>query len=121
MAGWDSGRVHTVAMGRGETEMENTEDASTMLSIQKKYYDFLRNFRADSIFKYREALTQHYRRGNSTVIVELSDVATFDTELLTSLQKRPDSQLRLFEAAAHDVLQRSMLPSFERIAAVFEP
>ena len=30
MAGWDSGRVHTVAMGRGETEMENTEDASTM-------------------------------------------------------------------------------------------
>ena len=55
------------------------------------------------------------------MIVELSDVATFDTELLTSLQKRPDSQLRLFEAAAHDVLQRSMLPSFERIAAVFEP
>jgi len=48
------------------------------------------------------------------VIVELADVAAFDTELLTSLQKRPDFQLRLFEAAARDVLQRSVLPSIER-------
>mmetsp|Transcript_31505 Transcript_31505/g.102355 ORF Transcript_31505/g.102355 Transcript_31505/m.102355 type:complete len:566 (+) Transcript_31505:171-1868(+) len=82
--------------------------------VQKKFYDFLRNFRADSVFKYREALTQNYRRHDSLVIVELADVAAFDTELLTSLQKRPDFQLRLFEAAARDVLQRSVLPSIER-------
>ena len=79
--------------------------------------------------RYREALTQNYRfafffffqfehrRHDSLVIVELADVAAFDTELLTSLQKRPDFQLRLFEAAARDVLQRSVLPSIERIDA----
>jgi DNA replication licensing factor MCM5 len=89
-------------------------DARNTLMVQKKFYDFLRNFRADSVFKYREALTQNYRRHDSLVIVELADVAAFDTELLTSLQKRPDFQLRLFEAAARDVLQRSVLPSIER-------
>lgn len=81
---------------------------------QKRFYDFLRNFRADSVFKYREALTQHYRRGEPMMIVELADIAAFDSELLTSLQKRPEDELRLFEAAACDVLQRSVLPTLER-------
>ena len=116
--------------------------------VQKKFYDFLRNFRADSVFKqiiprvhehmpatcYNFQVPRgsdsklqvciffffvqfEHRRHDSLVIVELADVAAFDTELLTSLQKRPDFQLRLFEAAARDVLQRSVLPSIERIDA----
>ena len=53
------------------------------------------------------------------MVVELADIAAFDSELLTSLQKRPDDQLRLFEAAACDVLQRSIIPTLERKSAVF--
>ena len=53
------------------------------------------------------------------MIVELADIAAFDSELLTSLQKRPDDQLRLFEAAACDVLQKSIIPTLERTPTVF--
>lgn len=61
----------------------------------------------------------HLRRGEPMMIVELADIAAFDSELLTSLQKRPEDELRLFEAAACDVLQRSVLPTLERMLAVF--
>ena len=50
--------------------------------------------------------------------MELADIAAFDSELLTSLQKRPDDQLRIFETAACDALQRSVLPTSGREASV---
>jgi hypothetical protein len=77
--------------------------------MQKRYADFLRNFRADSVFKYRELLIQHHRRGELTITVELSELGLFDGALLTSLQKSPEDQLDLFEAAANDVLRRAVL------------
>lgn len=83
------------------------------LAAQKKFYDFIRNFRADSAFKYRDSLAQQYRRGDATVVVELADIALFDGELLASLQKRPDDQLNLFEEAAFDALRRSIIPATE--------
>jgi len=81
--------------------------------LQKKYTEFLRNFRADSTFKYRESLLQHYRRGDSTIVVDLAELALFDRELLALLQKWPDDQLKMFEAAASDALQRELLPNPE--------
>lgn len=60
--------------------------------------------------RYRESLLQHYRRGDLTIIVELAELALFDRELLASLQSRPDDQLKIFEAAASDTLQREVIP-----------
>mmetsp|Transcript_4360 Transcript_4360/g.13790 ORF Transcript_4360/g.13790 Transcript_4360/m.13790 type:complete len:104 (+) Transcript_4360:130-441(+) len=85
--------------------------------VQKKYTEFLRNFRADSTFKYRELLLQHYRRGDSTIVVDLAELALFDRELLALLQKWPDNQLKIFEAAASDALQRELLPAPEAAAS----
>ena len=44
-----------------------------------------------------------------TITVELSELGLFDGALLTSLQKSPEDQLDLFEAAANDVLRRAVL------------
>ena len=41
--------------------------------------------------------------------MELSELGLFDGALLTSLQKSPEDQLDLFEAAANDVLRRAVL------------
>lgn len=51
------------------------------------------------------------RRGELTITVELSELGLFDGALLTSLQKSPEDQLDLFEAAASDVLRKAVLGS----------
>lgn len=51
------------------------------------------------------------RRGELIITVELSELGLFDGALLTSLQKSPEDQLDLFEAAASDVLRKAVLGS----------
>lgn len=57
------------------------------------------------------------RRGDSTIVVDLAELALFDRELLALLQKWPDNQLKIFEAAASDALQRELLPAPEAAAS----
>jgi len=80
---------------------------------QKRYYDFLRNFCVGSLFKYREAITQQFRCQKPTITVDLSDIAVFDSELLITLNQRPDEELCLLESAAHDVLKNTILQAQE--------
>ena len=52
-----------------------------------------------------------------TITVDLSDIAVFDSELLITLNQRPDEELCLLESAAHDVLKNTILQAQEcRIA-----
>ena len=45
--------------------------------------------------------------------MELEELALFDRELVASLQRQPDDQLKIFEIAASDVLEREVLPNPE--------
>ena len=45
--------------------------------------------------------------------MELEELALFDRELVASLQRQPDDQLKIFEVAASDVLEREVLPNPE--------
>ena len=58
------------------------------------------------------------RRGELTITVELSELGLFDGALLTSLQKSPEDQLDLFEAAASDVLRTPCSPQCRKLMGV---
>eukprot|EP00899_Mesostigma_viride_P028700 jgi/Mesvir1/9014/Mv21302-RA.1 len=98
MSGWDEGDVFYA-----DQKFTGEEHEGSQLSrhaAQTKFKEFIRNYRPNSEFVYRESL----RRNPSALTVKVEDVLTYDAALGTELKRLPAEYLPLFEAAAADVV-----------------
>ncbi|KAJ2767437.1 minichromosome maintenance protein 5 [Coemansia nantahalensis] len=98
--GWDAGRVFTRSVHRGE---ESTDDR---VETQQQLFDFIQNFRDDSVFVYREQLRQNLAVNENVLNVSLQDLASFDESVSQKLVNRPADVLPLFELAARNSARR---------------
>ncbi|RKO97491.1 DNA replication licensing factor mcm5 [Caulochytrium protostelioides] len=93
--GWDTGRVFSV----GPT-IRTAENPHSRSKTEEKFRDFLREFRLNQEFIYRDQLRQNFLVGRHFVEVNLAHLAAYDDELANQLRDRPGEYLPLFESAA---------------------
>ncbi|KAI8927661.1 MCM2/3/5 family-domain-containing protein [Entophlyctis helioformis] len=91
--GWDNGRVFTTAVYAGDQR-----DDSPVV-IERKFGEFLRNFRLEAEYIYREQLRQNLIVNQNFVEVDMGHLLSYDEELANNLKERPKEYLALFENA----------------------
>ena len=57
---WDTGAVTSVGLNLGADNAES--QANSKFNIQKKFREFIRNFRVGTLFIYRDQLLQRFRK-----------------------------------------------------------
>ena len=72
---------------------------------QRHFREFLRNYRSNVRYVYRDRLLRMNQRGGNFIDVDLSHVAEYDPHLLDLLLTSPNQTLTAFEKAAVDALQ----------------
>ncbi|KAJ2784101.1 minichromosome maintenance protein 5 [Coemansia javaensis] len=112
--GWDTGRVYTRNVHRGEDAKEDR------VVQQQQLFDFIQNFRDDSVFVYREQLRQNLAVGENVLHVSLQDVASFDEAVSQRLVSHPADVLPLFELAARNSARRIVAPGTQGLEGVPE-
>eukprot|EP00842_Homolaphlyctis_polyrhiza_P004395 jgi/Hompol1/4957/HPOL_001889-RA len=91
--GWDVGRVYSTAVYQAE-QRENSNEV-----IERKFVDFLRNFRDGAEFIYREQLRRNVMREEYMVEVDMAHLLAYDEELANQLKDHPKEFIALFEKA----------------------
>ncbi|KAJ1447728.1 MCM2/3/5 family-domain-containing protein [Pelagophyceae sp. CCMP2097] len=118
MSGWDGARVTSSNLGLHSGPDRRNDDGASVPGREgelapsdalARYSTFLRTFRSGSVYTYREQLIARWRRREFMIVVDLDDLNRSDAQLMSTLQRRPDEQLRLFETAANEVLARLVL------------
>ncbi|KAI8909693.1 MCM2/3/5 family-domain-containing protein, partial [Gorgonomyces haynaldii] len=89
--GWDNGQIYAAPVFQQE---EQTND-----QIETKFTEFLKNFRLDNSFVYREQLRQNLILKKYFVEVDLAHLGQFDEELRQQLRQQPKMLIPLFEEA----------------------
>lgn len=93
--GWDATQVyHSSGL---PLENSNQEEQST--TIERKFADFLRNFRLENDFVYRNQMRRNFLIRQYFVEVDMNHLASFDAELANQLRLKPAEFLPLFENA----------------------
>lgn len=107
---WDGSRAPVVlqphsnfAEGRVRGGLENQFEVS-LADAKAKFREFLRNYRLDNVFLYRDMLNRRWRRKEFFVEVDLAHLNEYDEVLFNSIQTRPEEIIPMFEAAAKDAL-----------------
>jgi DNA replication licensing factor MCM5 len=95
MAGWDEGAVHFVDQGLVGEEIQYEGHV-----VQQRFYTFLREFRYQNIFIYREQLRRQCRMRNFFIEVDLVDLMASDAGLVDMLKDKPTSLMPELEKAA---------------------
>ncbi|KAJ3269265.1 minichromosome maintenance protein 5 [Terramyces sp. JEL0728] len=91
--GWDQGRITTTST----FSAQQNETSGTV--IEQKFLDFLRDFRLDSVFPYRDQLQHNIIQKTYFLEVDMSHLIVYDEELANQLKSKPKEFLPLFEAA----------------------
>ncbi|KAJ3289749.1 minichromosome maintenance protein 5 [Borealophlyctis nickersoniae] len=99
--GWDAGRIYNTSVYPGERGEE------TRSSIEKKFVEFLRNFRLDNIFIYRDQLRENLIIKRYFLEVNLEHLISYDEELANQVKDKPADYLPLFEDAVKTVAGQS--------------
>eukprot|EP00039_Didymoeca_costata_P020257 m.340641 g.340641 ORF g.340641 m.340641 type:complete len:719 (+) comp19435_c0_seq1:149-2305(+) len=97
MSGWDQGQLFfsdPIAQG------EEGDVAVDPVLAQKQFFDFLRNFRDNNAYTYRDQLRRHYNLGKYYIEVDLDDLTAFSETLASLLHTKPTDFFPLFEKAA---------------------
>lgn len=99
--GWDNGQVFSTQVYRHDApEQSNT-------SIINKFVDFIRNFRIDNSFIYRDQLRQNLLVNLYFIEVDMSHLSRFDEEFANNFKDKPTEYLPLFEDAVKQVAIQS--------------
>ncbi|EQC38222.1 hypothetical protein SDRG_04649 [Saprolegnia diclina VS20] len=101
---WDQGAVTSLAGGAGSAGNGST---NSNYDLTRRCVSFLRGFREDTTFVYRQQLTSHVRRSHLLLEIELRDLTSYDAELGDMLLTKPGTMLPLLEAAAATVAKGS--------------
>ena len=91
-----------------EDELDSVVPARQRLSrheVKNQLREFLRNFRANHFYVYRDQLLQRYRRGEYKLEVDMDDLLNYGNgDLLDLLMMYPNEYHPLFEVAAKEAL-----------------
>jgi len=115
MSGWDEGTVTSLDLGLskdGDNSMMAPSDQpelSDLDQLQSKFRQFLRTFRQEEEFIYRDQLVANYNQGNYFVEVDVRDLETFDAQLMDALRLQPANLLPRLEEAAREVVHMSLV------------
>ncbi|KDO24044.1 hypothetical protein SPRG_10832 [Saprolegnia parasitica CBS 223.65] len=101
---WDQGAVTSLAGGAGSAGSAST---NSNYDLTRRCVSFLRGFREDTTFVYRQQLTSHVRRSHLLLEIELRDLTSYDAELGDMLLTKPATMLPLLETAAATVAKGS--------------
>lgn len=109
-AGWDSGRVTVSSKSLIENDegdewnmegVPNTDNLEiSKEEAQKRFILFIRDFKIENSFIYRDQLRSNYTLAKYFLQVELEHLFQFDEELASLLQHFPEQLLPSFEEAA---------------------
>eukprot|EP00743_Colponemidia_sp_Colp-15_P002111 GILK01002292.1.p1 GENE.GILK01002292.1~~GILK01002292.1.p1 ORF type:complete len:727 (+),score=126.75 GILK01002292.1:66-2246(+) len=70
---------------------------------QAKFRQFIREYRVENIYIYREQLLANCAKNSYSLLVDLADLSGFNPDLHTLLRQQPADYLPLFESAAKEV------------------
>ncbi|KAK4774400.1 hypothetical protein SAY86_009335 [Trapa natans] len=99
MSGWDQGRLYYTDQ---PTVVEYGGVAATASpdSVRSLFKEFIRGFKKNNIFHYRESLLQN----PSSLLIDMDDLDGFNSDLTGFLRSSPADYLALFESVAEEVL-----------------
>ncbi|KAI8911962.1 hypothetical protein PhCBS80983_g03226 [Powellomyces hirtus] len=99
--GWDTGRVF-------DTQVYPSESATdTRANIEKKFVEFLRTFRIDNVFLYRDQLRQNLIIKQYFLEVDMAHLMSYDEDLTNMVKEKPGEYLPLFEDALKTVAKQN--------------
>ena len=97
MAGWDEANVYYANQGL----VEQVDDVGfERRKIENEFFEFIRLFRANNAFKYREKIRRQCRLKQYVLEVDIDDLATEKPDLADQLKSSPTVVLPEFEKAA---------------------
>jgi len=109
MSGWDTGQIYfSDPVSQGERDL-----ASDPAVAQRQFFDFIRNFRDNNAFIYRDQLRRHYNLGNYYLEVDLDDLIAFSDGLASLLHTKPAEYFPLFESAATNAADQITAPRID--------
>ncbi len=82
---WDGSKITINDYVQAEESLEKNEDL---------FYRFIKNFREDNVFLYREQLKRNCRLGNFHLTVNLEDLESYHS-LATKIKAKPSELLDL--------------------------
>ncbi|KAH6582578.1 hypothetical protein BASA50_010686 [Batrachochytrium salamandrivorans] len=92
--GWDTGRVYSTAVFPGEQREESA------LVVERKLVDFLRSYRQENVFIYREQLRQNLIIKQYFLEIDLAHLMNYNEELANNFKDKPKEHIALLEKAA---------------------
>jgi len=105
MSGWDEGGVfYSDPIPGGNNRESAASDAKRL------FYDFIRNFRDNNAYTYRDQLRRHYNLNTDFLEVELDDLIAFNADLANKLQTQPAEFMPMFELAAKEAADTITYP-----------
>ncbi|RKO89743.1 MCM2/3/5 family-domain-containing protein [Blyttiomyces helicus] len=99
--GWDAGRVYNTNIYPGES----SDDSNA--ATEAKFVEFLRTFRLDNTFVYRDQLRQNLIIKQYFLEVDLAHLMNYDEELANNLKERPGEYMPMFENAIKTITIQS--------------
>ncbi|KAJ1565341.1 minichromosome maintenance protein 5, partial [Nowakowskiella sp. JEL0078] len=110
--GWDAGQIYQA----GVLPAENIADAGLpRATVELLFLNFLRNFRLDNSFLYRDQLRQNLTIKQYFMEIDFSHLITFNEELAYHLRDKPAENLPLFENAIRKLAAQSRLVGEDQI------
>ncbi|KAJ3027126.1 minichromosome maintenance protein 5 [Rhizophlyctis rosea] len=98
--GWDAGQIYSTNVYAADQQIEETRS-----SIETKFKDFLRSFRLDNVYVYRDQLRKNLIIRRYFLEVDLAHLISFDEELANQVKEKPAEYLPLFEGAIKSVAE----------------
>ncbi|KAJ3121152.1 minichromosome maintenance protein 5 [Nowakowskiella sp. JEL0407] len=105
--GWDAGQVYQANVFQGENL--GNEQGPPKAIVETNFLNFLRNFRLDNSFLYRDQLSQNLIIKQHFIEVDFSHIVSYDEELANHLKDRPAEYLPLFENAIRKLAAQTRL------------
>ena len=102
---WDRGRVYSSDQGLVAENNAGRDAAITNADAQKKFREFIRTFREEHLFPYRDQLLARWRKGERYLEVDLGDLSQYDQELHSLITNHPNTYLPFFEMGVKDALE----------------
>ncbi|KAJ3145719.1 minichromosome maintenance protein 5 [Geranomyces variabilis] len=99
--GWDAGQVFDTAV------YPNESGEDSRAGIEKKFVEFLRTFRIDNVFLYRDQLRQNLIIKQYFLEVDMAHLMSFDEDLTNQVKEKPGEYLPLFEDAVKTVAKQN--------------
>lgn len=117
IGGWDSNQVY-YANALPPQEQSN-QDGEEPVKIEQEFLNFIRNFRINNEFPYREQLNSCPDK-NFLLKVNFTDLINFNAVLANHLREKPSIYLPLFERALSTYTQQQKLVEENDIYAQYQ-